>query len=63
MCIKSSPFRGGSGWGFDRQVSVRFVSKNEICYICEFYEKTELIHNYEKHTIPQTRNFSRLFGN
>ena len=39
------PFRGGSGWGFDRQVSVRFVSKNEICYICELCEKTELIHN------------------
>ena len=39
------PFRGGSGWCFDRQVSVRFVSKNEICYICGFYEKTELIHN------------------
>ena len=37
------------GWGLcviqDRQVSVRYVSKKEFCFICEFCEKIYTIHN------------------
>ena len=37
------------GWGLcviqDRQVSVRYVSKKEFCFICEFCEKTYTIQN------------------